>query len=133
MPIKALIFDDNDLALNLLQSFLSLNDIDVTACSHATCPMYKQKASSCPINKPAFNIIISDNNMPGKMGIEFFEETDAKGCKLSNKCKALISGKLTKDIRDRAEKLGIAAFEKPCSFEILGKWLDEAIKPISPK
>lgn len=127
MSHKALIFDDNDLALNLLQSFLSLNGVSVTAHSYATCPMFAQEASFCPLVQPEFNVIISDNNMPEKKGIEFFEDIDAKGCKIPNKCKALLTGELTQQIRDRAEKLGIATFAKPCSFEVLGRWLDKAV------
>jgi DNA-binding NtrC family response regulator len=127
MTVKALIFDDDNLALNLLQSFLSVNNVSVSAHPCATCPMYQQDASVCPLVKPEFNIIISDNNMPDKMGIEFFEEIDTKDCKIPNNCKLLLTGELTPQIRDRAEKIGITALEKPCSFEVLGKWIDGAV------
>jgi len=127
MTTKAMIFDDDDLMLQLLSAFLSANDIAVSASNCATCKMYEQNATSCPLIQPKFNIILSDNDMPGKNGIDFFEEIEAKDCKLSNKCKALMSGQFTQQTLNRAEKLGIKTFLKPFSFEALGKWLDNAI------
>lgn len=128
MPIKALIFDDDVLALNVLKMFLKTNDVDVSAHLYATCPMYERKASVCPLETPEYNMIMSDNSMPRMQGIEFFEDIDLKNCKIPSQCKALLSGELTQEIRSRAKKLGIEVFEKPCSFEVLGRWIDKAIK-----
>ncbi len=128
MTIKALIFDDNDLVLNTLAMFLTSNAVDVSPHHYATCPMYEKKSVLCPVEIPAFNFIISDNNMPNMTGIEFYEDIETKGCKVPNKCKALLSGDVTQNLRNRAKKLGIEVFEKPCSFEVLGRWIDTAIQ-----
>ena len=47
---KALIFDDDAQALSLLQTFLSVNDIDVSAHLNPTCLMYQTNSENCPLN-----------------------------------------------------------------------------------
>jgi len=125
---KALIFDDDAQALNLLQTFLSVNDIDVSAHLNPTCLMYQTNSENCPLHEPTFHLIISDNNMPRMNGIDFYEDIHNKGCKISSECKALLSGEVTQEVARRANKIGIKVFEKPCSFEVLGRWLDGALK-----
>ena len=58
------------------------------------------------IKKPRYDLIFSDNNMPGMNGIDFFEDIEKKGCKLNNARKALFTGYVSHDLCLRARHLG---------------------------
>ena len=69
--------------------------------------------------------------MPFKKGLDFIEEQLSKGCR--SKHMALIFGYIDQDDFEKASRLKIKLFQKPFTFEEMGKWVSEIEKTISPE
>ena len=123
MPLKAIVIDDDTMCLSVAEEFFIEKDFEVAAHTRAICPMIEQRLETCPYEKPHYDIILSDNNMPSMTGIEFFEYINERGCKISNNNKALLTGDINEEIDNRAKKLGIRVFHKPCPIEKIENWL----------
>jgi DNA-binding response OmpR family regulator len=124
MPLKVLVLDDDVQCLNFTEAYFQHKGFEVSAYLQATCPMLEQVAVYCSLGEPIYDLIVVDNDMPSMKGIDFLEYIQEKGCKISNTRKAIISGGISTEERDRAKDLGVRVFDKPCSLDILDDWIE---------
>ena len=126
-PKKALIFDDEEMILDLLTEILTEKQFEVTAFPDPISFLSQQEKCSCHIESaPCFDVIITDNLMPGMTGLEFLERLKGFGCKLADNRKAIISGHLTEDDLIRAKKINVKVFHKPGNIYDLIQWLPDS-------
>lgn len=125
--MRALVVDDDVFCLKVTSEFFKYKGFEVTALLRPSCPTMEMKAKQCVQNSAPFDVIVSDNRMPGMTGLEFFEFIEEKGCQLPLAHKALLTGDLTVEEHRRAKEKGYRVFEKPCSLSSLDKWLAEIL------
>src|SRR6056297_1791443 len=125
-PKTALLFEDNDFYREVLTEILHEKNFQVMAYTDPKA-FLTTKADCCSANnKPCADVMITDNQMPGMTGLEFLEHVEARGCKLPNASKAIISGNWAEQDHVQAMTLGCKVFHKPTSLDDLLIWLDEA-------
>ena len=123
-PKKALIFDDNEMLRTLLTEILTHEQFEVTAFSDPISFISQQEKTCCHREtEPCFDVIITDNAMPGMTGLEFLERLKSFGCKLADQRKAIISGNWSADDLIRAKKINSKVFHKPVPIDVLIQWL----------
>ena len=127
MSLKALIFDNDALTLQLTEQYLKHKNIEASARVQPTCPMFELALTSCSIDDPPCSLIIMGNHSQSKSGIDFLEEIQQKGCKIPHHRKVLITGDPTPDVQLRAKKLGVQVLQKPYPLEKFYHWLDQAV------
>ncbi len=127
MERKVLVIDDDVGCLDVAEEYFLDKGFSVTASLSAICPMIEQGAATCPQRTPEYDIIFSDNNMPGMRGLELFEYQRQRGCKLPPHRKALISGDLSGDDQKLAKGMGYQVFHKPTSLDSIDLWVDEVM------
>lgn len=127
MKSKVLVLDDDVLCLNLAEEYFLDKDFSVTSSLRATCAMIEHGTETCPLQCPEYDIIFSDNHMPGMRGLELFEYQRQRGCKLPPHRKALISGDLSGDDQKIAKSIGYKVFHKPTSLDLIDLWVDEVM------
>ena len=124
-PKTALLLEDNDFYREVLTEVLHEKDFQVLAYTDPRA-FLATKAECCSAgNKPCADVMITDNQMPGMSGLEFLEHVHARGCKLPNACKAIISGNWAEPDHAQAVASGCKVFHKPTSLDDLLTWLDE--------
>ena len=122
---RALIFDDEAVVLLVLRDFFETRGYEVLAFpGPVECPVYAEGAS-CSNTAPCGDIMLVDYQMPRMNGIELLQSQARRGCKLTAKNKALLTGYMDERNMSHLQKLGAAFFEKPVLFDELGKWVDE--------
>lgn len=127
MPLKVLVLDDDVQYLNLTETYLEDKGFEVSAYLQVPLPLLEKVAEDCSLGDPIYDLILVDNDMPNMKGIEFLEYIQKKGCKIPNTRKAILSGCLSTDERNRAKDLGVKVFDKPCSLDVLDKWIETAL------
>lgn len=124
MPLKILIFDDDEAIRATLSKFLVNLGFNVESFSDPdNCPIYLKSECTCVKNNGCADIIITDINMPGITGISFIQNQIKNGCQVKNI--AVMSGGWTDEDKKRVNNLGCKIFEKPFSMFELKKWLDQ--------
>ncbi len=127
-PKTVLLFEDNDSYREVMTDILQEMDLQVVAYADPTA-FLSNKADCCSAgNKPCADLLVTDNQMPGMTGLEFLEHVRARGCKLSNACKAIFSGQWAEQDHLQAINLGYKVFHKPTSLDDIVNWLDEATR-----
>ncbi|OEU72883.1 MAG: hypothetical protein BA864_14295 [Desulfuromonadales bacterium C00003093] len=120
----ALVIDDDNICLTLLSELLDEERYKVATFSRPTCYMTLQETDRCPMETPCYNVLLTDNQMPGMTGLEFLEMQRCKGCKIPDHHKAIISGSWTRGDLDKAAQLGCQVFHKPYAFNQIITWLE---------
>jgi CheY-like chemotaxis protein len=126
---RAIICDDDHQILDLFRSILEKMGFEVlTAGTPVTCAFYSDHADDCPQHSRCTDVLITDNSMPGMTGIELLEIQHQRGCKLTSKNKALMTGCVDAELREKAAALGCPIFPKPLDLSNLIAWLQECEK-----
>lgn len=125
--MKALVVDDDVYCLSITSEFFRFKGFDVTAKLRPSCSATQQELDICIVEEPFYDVVISDNRMPGMTGLEFFELIDQKGCYVPASRKALLTGDMTQAEYDKALERGYKVFQKPCSLDLLDAWLSEVL------
>jgi CheY-like chemotaxis protein len=128
---RIIICDDDQQILDLFSRILEKMGYEVlTADTPVTCAFYSDQAESCPQHNRCTDILITDNSMPGMTGLELLEIQHQRGCKLTSRNKALITGSADPETTEKAASMGCRVFSKPPDFAELLKWLQECKKRI---
>jgi CheY-like chemotaxis protein len=122
---RVIIFDDEPVVLNVLHTFFDSWGYDViTFPEPLVCPIYHSD-SSCANKAPCCDIMLSDFRMPGMNGIDLLRLQARKGCRLTIRNKALVSGYMDEGVIREVGELGAAYFKKPVFFDDLHRWVNE--------
>jgi len=122
---RAIIFDDEPVVLLVLKDFFETRGYEVLAFREPViCPVYGN-TTGCTNKAPCGDIVLADHGMPTMTGIELFHAQARNGCQLTSKNKALLTGYMDDRRMQDIKDLGIAFFEKPVPFDMLGRWVDE--------
>ncbi len=122
---RAILYDDDDVVLDLLQDFYSLRGYDVlTYRKPVFCPLYGE-ISDCNNLFPCADIVMSDIRMPGQSGINMLQAQALKGCRVPADNKAVMSGYLEDEEQLGMKKLGCRFFQKPFLLDEISVWLDQ--------
>lgn len=126
---RAIICDDEQIILEIFRTVLEKMGYEVlTAATPMTCSYYREHADSCPQHSLCADILITDHNMPDMTGLELLEMQHQRGCKLTSKNKALITGNDDPELRERIELLGCQFLPKPMSISTIITWVKECEK-----
>ncbi len=125
--MRALVIDDDVYCLNIASEYFKFKGFEVTALDRPSCQGFKRVDDGCEVMQPDYDIIVSDNRMPGMTGIDFFEFLDDVGCPIPVQRRALLTGDLTQEEFERASRRGVKVFNKPCSLGDLDLWLEEVL------
>jgi DNA-binding response OmpR family regulator len=130
---RAIVFDDDHFILIMFKKFFSSCGYEVLTFNEPTvCPVYEKQTEQCDKEYPCADIVITDFEMPKMNGIELLMHQTNRGCRLTIKNKAVISGSLDEENRKKIEELGGAFFQKPLNFDELTNWIDACEKRIDP-
>ncbi len=128
---RVLIFDDEEIILYLFKDFFSTLGYEVlTFAEPVVCPIYHHDAGACPQQSPCADVLIVDFHMPRMNGMELLERQAKRGCKLTARNKAIITGYIDEEDHKRIEALGYAFFQKPVDFSDLTNWLTACEKRV---
>jgi CheY-like chemotaxis protein len=125
-PKTALVFDDNEFWRTVLSEMLGEKHFRVVAFSDPTEFLAtKKQGCCCQIHEPCFDVLLTDQQMPGMTGLELLERLEAGGCRVAAHRKAIISGDLAPADLNRAQQVGCKIFFKPTPMAEIFQWLDE--------
>jgi CheY-like chemotaxis protein len=131
MNYRSLIFDDDEMIRELLQSLFKRRGYDVVAFQHPHLfPFLNTDHCPCSGDQRCTDVIMSDLNMPFQNGLDFIEELINKGCRCSNI--ALMSATFEPGHFSRGKSLGLTIFNKPFHTVDIYNWLDRIEKNIAP-
>lgn len=129
----AAVFDDNEDYRDLLEAILEQGEFKVISFADPCLFMNRETGTLCHIDKrcqsdlPCFDVLLTDNQMPGMTGVEFLERLKEKDCKIMDHRKAIFSGDWSSEYLKRAESLGCKIFDKPIPIKDIQAWLDGCI------
>lgn len=121
---RAVIYDDDKVILDVLKQFFALRGYEVMTFEEpVVCPISEELAQCTSLDACA-DIMITDLMMPTMSGIELLKAQAKRGCKLTMKNKALMSGyDIEKFEPQEIHELGCAFFRKPFDLIEFGAWL----------
>jgi FixJ family two-component response regulator len=123
---RAIIFDDEDLVLNMLTDVFQMRGYEVIGFREASdvCPLQGGDAAGCGV-LPCADVLLTDHHMPGMSGLELLRRQQDKGCVMDSRNKAVISGNLDGEKLQQITDMGCAFFQKPFSLQALLAWIDQ--------
>ncbi len=127
MQKMVLVIDDDIYCLDSMIEYLSDKNFAITSSLKPACPMLEGGFTTCPMQTPCYNIVLSDNQMPGMTGLDFFQLQTQNGCKILPHHKALISGNLSTKNQRTAKEMGYKIFHKPTPLSQIDHWIDEVL------
>jgi DNA-binding NtrC family response regulator len=123
---RALIFDDDVFILKVLKEVLLNMDYEVFIYDEPTvCPIYDKNSEHCKQKAPCADIVVTDFEMPQMNGIELLQNQTQRGCPVSLRNKAIISGRGSIGNDETLNQLGVSFFKKPINIGELSKWVKE--------
>lgn len=128
---RVIVCDDEDMVLGVFRHIFERMGYEVlTADTPITCAFYRENADTCPQHERCTDILITDNNMPNMTGLELLEMQHHRGCKLTSKNKALMTGNTDSRLGEHAAVLGCQFFPKPVSISAIIAWVKDCEKRI---
>ena len=130
MKLRFIILEDNKMVLESISELLNERGYEVYPYSSPLiCPLQLIPDCRCSENETCADAILSDLDMPGMNGLEFFENQKEKNCKCPNV--ALMSGNWTQQKLSKARELGCKTFIKPFSADEIFNWLEKIEKNVN--
>lgn len=122
---RAIVYDDDPVIRSVLTRILERRGYDVVAAPEPEiCTIYVN-VPSCDKLAPCSDLLLTDNRMPRMTGLELLKAQTERGCALSNRNKALLSGDLNESSREQVRALGCEFFDKPLDLDHLQTWLKQ--------
>lgn len=129
MKFRTIIFEDDSPVRLLLQMSAERRGHDTLTFESPTfCALSRGEA--CSHEGPCSDVIMSDHQMPGMSGLEFFALLREKKCRVPNK--VLVTAATEEELRELAEKLGCDFIPKPFQIHDIDAWLQAAEQKIPP-
>ena len=123
---RAIVCDDDRGILALFRHILEAAGYEVlSADTPITCAFYRVHGDGCPRHHRCTDILLTDHAMPGMTGLELLEMQHHRGCKLTSKNKALMTGGEDPSLRRRVAALGCHFLPKPVLVPTFLAWLKE--------
>lgn len=120
---RAILYDDDPSVLGVLALLFERRGYDVIALAQATpCAVYGACAL-CDRERACADIMVTDLEMPGMDGITLLETQLRRGCPLTIRNKAVVSGSLDAAALEDIRRLGCAWFRKPFRLAQLEEWI----------
>ena len=121
---RVVILEDDQLSNALLSLVMNNKGYEVFTYDTPTiCPLQLTPECRCGENERCTDIILSDLNMPGINGLEYFSNQRTKGCKCQNI--ALVTDNINIDVAQKATNLSCKLFSKPVDMKEISGWLHE--------
>ena len=128
---RVIVCDNEDMVLDVFRHLFERMGYEVlTADTPITCAFYREHADTCPQHDRCTDILITDNNMPNMTGLELLEMQHHRGCKLTSKNKALMTGNADSRLSEHAAVLGCQFFPKPVHISTILAWAQECEKRV---
>jgi len=123
---RAIVFDDDTAILTMLTDFFSHRGYEVFAFHDPSiiCPLQARIAFDCGKLAPCADIMLTDFHMPRMTGLDLLHQQTIRGCGMDIRNKAIISGFIKQEDKDRALRMGYTMFPKPFPLTMLMAWLD---------
>jgi len=123
---RAIIFDDEDVVLSMLEDVFQMRGYEVIGFKETTtsCPMQSRNAGGCG-TVPCADVMLSDFHMPGLNGLELLRRQSDRGCPLDVRNKGVISGNIDGESLRQITEMGCVFFQKPFSLQALMAWIDQ--------
>lgn len=122
---RAVVYDDDHVMRSALKRFLERCGYEVVAAPEPEVCAFYANQPRCDNQAPCSDVLLTDQRMPKMTGIELLKAQTDRGCTLTNRNKAIISGGLDEDSREQVRALGCAFFDKPVDLDLLKSWLAE--------
>jgi DNA-binding NtrC family response regulator len=123
---RVIIIDDDIPVLEVLKFYFAAREYEVFTFERpAACPLHGWRMEACPEDRPCADIIITDYKMPIMNGAELLQRQTEIGCKVIVRNKAIISGYIPNEHREKLARLGYMFFQKPLDFGALTTWVEE--------
>lgn len=125
---KILVVEDEVNARDSLEIMLSIQGHEViTEDDPSFCHATQADVCSCPRSEPCADIMLIDNQMPYKSGVELLKLHREKACNLEAANKAIISAFITDYDSDELARMGVRHFVKPFIFSGIMDWIDQRL------
>jgi len=129
--LRVILCDDENMVLDVFRHLFERMGYEVlTADTPITCAFYREHANTCPQHDRCTDILITDHNMPNMTGLELLEMQHHRGCKLTSKNKALMTGNADSRLSEHAAVLGCQFFSKPVSISTIIAWVKDCEKRV---
>ncbi len=124
---RIMIFDDNTMLLELLESYFDKLGYEVFLHESPVVCLVNGAAGSCKSPASCADLMLSDFRCL-ITGMELFQFQEQRGCKIDRNMKALMSGHSDRALLKQCNDSGYRFFKKPFSFSELDSWLSECEK-----
>ncbi|MBN1957112.1 MAG: response regulator, partial [Desulfuromonadales bacterium] len=105
---------------SLAKSFHAVNFFKLVLCPRNSLGLWNEFREQDWKNY--FDMILTDNQMPGMTGLEFLDWIKQNNCPLPHHRKAIISGLWRDKELKTAQSLGCHIFHKPAPIETIHSW-----------
>lgn len=122
---RAIIFDDEPVALLVLRDFFETRGYDVLTFPEPAAFPFCRADGDCANKAPCSDILLTDFMMPKMNGVDLLRWQARKGCRLTSRNKAILTGFMDSRTISNISATDAAFFEKPVLFYDLGRWVDE--------
>jgi len=124
--MRVYIFEEDVSLLELLVTFMKNQGHQVRGFSEGyKCPLYLLEECVCPASKPCAEAVIVNTRVPNQASVQILLDQEAKGCKLTNRNKAVMSANFSEQHENYIRQYGFSLIKKPFRLKAITSWLEE--------
>jgi len=129
--VRIFIIDDEESIRDSFRMYLEDQGHEVlTADRPQACAVFQ--GHNCDKDYPCGHLLLIDHFLPGMNGLDFIEMMEKQGCRGMVRNKILMSGDSTAVDEDRVKRIGCKVIQKPFTFAMLDKVVDNAELAVDP-